>query len=210
MDMSLPINTVIPTLDGLVLTVLARTTQPLTGRRVHQLASGGSETGTRRVLHRLAATGLVIANQVGGSIQFSLNREHLAARPVIELTRLRQELFDRIGTAIKDWAVPPIHAGVFGSTARGDGDLDSDVDLLLVHRYDDLPPQWTDQVGELAEQVHAWTGNHLQTYALSNADLGRHFAAAEPILNDWLTDSVAVYGPQFRHLRNEIMHGGQE
>jgi predicted nucleotidyltransferase len=210
MDMSLPITTVIPTLDGLVLTVLARTTKPLTGRRVHQLASAGSETGTRKVLHRLAATGLVIADQVGGSIQFSLNREHLAARPVLELTGLRQELFDRIGTAIKNWAVLPIHAGIFGSTARGDGDLDSDVDLLLVHQFDDPPPQWSDQVSELAERVHAWTGNHLQTYALGKADLTRHFAAAEPIVNDWLTDSIAVYGPPFRQLRNDIVHGGQQ
>ncbi|MGC4937588.1 hypothetical protein [Kribbella sp. DT2] len=210
MDMSLPISTVTPSLDGLVLTVLARTTQPLTGRRVHQLASAGSETGIRRVLHRLAATGLVIANQVGGSIQFSLNREHLAARPVIELTGLRQQLFDRIGLAIKGWAVPPLHASVFGSTARADGDLDSDVDLLLIHQLADLPSEWSDQVGELAEQIHAWTGNHLQTYALSTADLARHFAAAEPIVNDWLSDSIAVYGPQFRHLRNEIVHGGPQ
>jgi predicted nucleotidyltransferase len=207
MDMSRPISTVIPTLDGPVLAVLARTNQPLTGRRVHQLAAAGSETGTRKVLRRLADTGLVIATEVGASVQYSLNRNHLAAAAVLELTTLRQQLLQRIRAAIEQWPHRPIHASVFGSTARGDGDLHSDVDLLIVHGFADPPTGWTDQVGELAEQVDSWTGNHLQTYELRDSELITHFAAGEPIVNDWLRDSITVYGPDFRQVRNKIVHG---
>jgi predicted nucleotidyltransferase len=206
--MSHPISTVVPTLDGPVLAVLSRTSQPLTGRKVHQLASGGSETGTRRVLRRLAGTGLVTTTEVGSAIQYALNRDHLAAAAVLELANLRQKLIQRIRDAIEEeWSARPIHASLFGSTARGDGDLQSDVDLLVVHGSTDLPPDWADQVSSLGEQVHSWTGNHLQTYELSSSALQAHFAAGEPIVNDWLRDCVTVYGSDFRQLRNSIVHG---
>jgi predicted nucleotidyltransferase len=205
MDMSQPIATVIPTLDGPVLAVLARTPQPLTGRRVHQLAAGGSETGTRKVLRRLASTGLVTATVVGGSVQYALNREHLAAAAVLSLTSLRQRLFQRIRDAIEDWSLKPSHASIFGSTARGDGDLHSDVDLLLVHGITGDPPVgWIEQVSELGDRVQSWTGNHMQTYELSESELADHIQAGEPIVKDWLRDGVTVYGPDFRSLRNRI------
>jgi len=203
--MSQPIGTVIPTLDGPVLSVLARTELPLTGRKVHQLAAGGSESGTRKVLRRLARTGLVTATEVGASIQYALNREHLAAAAVLELTGLRQRLFQRIRSAIEQWSLKPTHASIFGSTARGDGDLDSDVDLLLVHKFTDPPDAWVRQVGELGEQVYAWTGNHLQTYELSETELAAHLQAGEPIVKDWVRDGVTVLEPDFRSLRARII-----
>jgi predicted nucleotidyltransferase len=207
MDMSHPISTVITTLDGPVLAVLARTGQPLTGRKVHQLTAGGSETGTRKVLRRLASTGLVTATEVGASVQYSLNREHLAASAVLELTTLRQRLFERIRDAIDLWSLKPIHASVFGSTARGDGDANSDVDLLLVHEFSGSSPSgWEELVDELGDQVYAWTGNHLQTYELSQSELTDHLRVGEPIVDEWLRDAVPIYGQDFRHLRNRIVH----
>lgn len=210
MDMSQPISTVVPTLDGPVLAVLARTTKPLTGRKVHQLADGGSETGTRRVLRRLAATGLVIADQVGASVQYSLNREHLAAQPVLELAALRQRLFDRLRETVGQWPSRPSHVSVFGSTARGDGHLSSDVDLLIVHRAAERPATWADQLGDLADQVLAWTGNHLQTYEISGGELMHHIRAGEAILTEWQRDSVLVHGVPFSRLRDELVHGASQ
>jgi hypothetical protein len=205
MDMSHPIGAVVPTLDGPVLAVLARTSQPLTGRKVHQLSGSGSETGTRKVLRRLARTGLVTATEVGASVQYALNREHLAAAAVLELTTLRQRLFDRIRDAIEQWPLKPTHASVFGSTARGDGDLDSDVDLLLVHGFTDDPPlAWDEEAGELAVQVYVWTGNHLQIYELSEGEFAEHLRAGEPIVDEWTRDAVTVCGPDFRTIRRRI------
>ena len=204
MDMSQPIRTVIPTLDGPVLAVLARTKQPLTGRRVHQLTGTGSETGTRRVLRRLAGTGLVTAEHVGPSVQYSLNHEHLAAAAVVELTTLRARLIRQITEAIGQWPQHPIHASIFGSAARGDGDLDSDVDLLIVHGFDEPPPEWSEQVDELGDRVHAWTGNFMQTYELSTTELAEHLRAGDPIVDEWLRDCLSVYGLDFRRLRTEI------
>jgi|1186.fasta_scaffold41233_2 predicted nucleotidyltransferase len=207
--MSQPINAVVPTLDGPVLAVLARTSQPLTGRKIHQLASGGSETGTRKVLRRLAGTGLVIATEVGASVQYVLNREHLAANAVLELAALRSRLFERMRAAIEHWepTVQPTHASVFGSTARGDGDLNSDVDLLLVHGFHDDPPtEWVGYVAALGDLVQGWTGNQLQTYELNEAELAQHIRSGDPLVKEWSRDGVTITGPDLRTLRKKIAH----
>jgi hypothetical protein len=61
-----------------------------------------------------------------------LNREHVAA-PVAEgLADLRLTLWKRFRTALAGWNPKPVYGCVFGSTARGDGDVQSDIDLLLV------------------------------------------------------------------------------
>lgn len=205
MDMSNPVSTVIQSLDGPVLAVLARTTAPLTGRRIHQLAGAGSERGTRNVLHRLTASGLVDATTVGPSVQYTLNREHVAANAVLELTSLRPRLFDRFRAAIDAWAIKPEHASIFGSTARGDGDLDSDIDLLLVYG-DDSSQAWRDQLAALSDQAHRWSGNYLQIYEITIAGLLSHLEAGEPIVDDWKRDAVHIYGPQIRTLINRLIH----
>lgn len=204
MDMSSPMSTVVQTLDGPVLAVLAGTTAPLTGRRIHQLARTGSERGVLNVLHRLAATGLVEAVRVGASIQFTLNRDHVAAAAVMQLTELRPLLFDRFRETINAWDVQPDHASIFGSTARGDGDVDSDIDLLLVHGFDDPPPEWADQLGDLGDQARRWSGNYLQIYDLSRAGLLAHIEAGEPIVNDWKRDAVRIHGPEIRTLIHRL------
>lgn len=205
MDLSRPINTVIATLDGPVLGVLVRAGKPLTGRKVHQVAGTGSESGTRKVLNRLARTGLVIADEVGSSIQYSLNRAHLAAGPVIELNDLHGSLIRRMRAAIDgEWPVRPLHVSLFGSAARRDGNLDSDIDLLVIHELFDPPSEWDDQLSSLAEQVRDWTGNHLQIYELSRSDLHEHLAIGDPIVSAWLRDGVTLSGPDFRVVLNSI------
>ncbi|MFI5710757.1 hypothetical protein [Kribbella sp. NPDC051620] len=204
MDLSQPISTVAPSLDGPVLAVLAGTENPLTGRKVHQLAGAGSESGVRKVLTRLVGTGLVSATEVGASIQYSLNREHLAAGPVIELLDLRQGLIRRMQAAIEEWPVRPLHVSLFGPTARRDGDLASDVDLLVIHDFTDPPPDWHDQLSSLGKQVRAWTGNHLQLSDLSVTDLREHLEIGDPIISSWLRDGLTLFGPDLRVLLKTI------
>jgi predicted nucleotidyltransferase len=204
MDLARPISTVVPTLDGPVLAALARTTQPLTGRRVHQMAQAGSESGVRKALTRLVETGLVTATPAGPSSLYVLNRNHLAAAAVLDLVSLRGKLVRSLAEAVEQWEELPVHVSLFGSVARGDGDLGSDIDLLLVHAAGESSAAMTDQIAALAEQVHQWTGNFLQTYAISTDELGNHVRAGEPIVNDWLRDCITVHGPDFRGLHAQI------
>ncbi|WP_344844591.1 hypothetical protein [Kribbella ginsengisoli] len=196
MDLSLPISAVVPTLDGPVLGVLVRAGKPLTGRKVHQMAATGSESGTRKVLNRLVGTGLVIATEVGASIQYSLNRDHLAAGAVIELTELRQELIRRMQERIEGWSVRPLHVGLF-DTADG-------VELLVVHDDADSSPTWAGQLDSLADRFQVWTGNHLRLTDLSAHDLQEHLAIGDPSITTWLRAGEQLSGQPFRALLNTL------
>ena len=58
---------------------------------------------------------------------------HILAEPLISLGRTRARLIQRLTGELDAW---PLLAGawLFGSAARGTGDRESDVDLLLVPR----------------------------------------------------------------------------
>jgi predicted nucleotidyltransferase len=199
MDFSQPYAAVCPSLEGPVLDVLAHTTRPLTGREVARLARRGSERGVRLVLNRLVAHGLVVAQEAGPSSLFVLNRDHVAAGIVEELMRLRVDLIERIRREVGGWAIQPVHASLFGSTARGDGHTDSDIDLVVVRpdavAEDD--PGWREQLRMLAEKAERWSGNYLSLHELSSAQLKATVRRKEPIIASLSEQSVAIAGAEF-------------
>jgi hypothetical protein len=130
------------TLDGPTLIALATVVQPLTVNEIAHRASRGSEIGIRRALVRLVDEGIVSAVKIGKTTVYNLNRDHVAASVVLEMSRLRAELWRRLSVEISSWRVTPAYACVFGSAARRDGDESSDIDILLVR----APTQ--DEIGE--------------------------------------------------------------
>jgi|HubBroStandDraft_3_1064219.scaffolds.fasta_scaffold09313_2 predicted nucleotidyltransferase len=202
MDVSRPYAAVCPTLDGDVLRVLAGTSRGLTGREVAVLAGRRSHSGVLSVLHRLSEHGLVTRVQLNRSYLFSLNREHIAAGAVENLMNLRAELFERIRKTIAGWRIAPIHASVFGSTARGDGDTDSDIDLLVVRPtpIEADEQHWQAQVDGLREQIEAWTGNRTAIVDISEAALAALRRQQRPIIGELRTDAIAVYGADLTSL----------
>jgi hypothetical protein len=134
MDLSDPTRSVTPTLDGTVLAVLAAAGRPLTVGQVAAETARGSEIGIRRSLARLVEQGTVRATLMGRNQVHELNRDHVAAQVAVLLAGLRLDLWERFRAELRSWKVPPLYAAVFGSAARGDGDVDSDIDLLVVHQ----------------------------------------------------------------------------
>jgi hypothetical protein len=159
-DLSDPTRALTPTLDGPVLSVLAKAGHPLTVGEIAQQAARGSEIGIRRSVARLVEQGLVTATQMGRNLVHELNRDHVAAPAAALLADLRLELWKRLRDTLSGWAEKPVHAAVFGSAARADGGPDSDIDLLLVHQPfpgDETPqvatPGWVTFLGALAAAV---------------------------------------------------------
>ena len=201
MDLASPISTVVPSLDGPVLLVLAAAEEGLSGRQIHKLAGAGSVAGVRLVLQRLASTGLVHAEDVGNSLLYRLNRKHLLAPIVEQLAKLRGSLLARLADELGTWSIAPVHASVYGAIARGDGDLDSDVDLLLI-RPDDCALEdlrWTAQVEALMQSVVDLTGNAAHVFELSRSELAGHLST-DAILNDWADPSIWLVGVPLDHL----------
>lgn len=198
MDLSLPFTAALPRTDGLALSVLAATTRPLAGREVARL-SGLSQNGAWRALRRLVDQGVVIEQPAGGrTMLYTLNRDHLAAGPVITLTRLRSILIERLQEHLATWEVQPVHASMFGSAARGDGDTESDIDLLVVRPGDvhEEDERWRSQIDLLAAAVRSWTGNHAGIAEISERDLPRLRRERPPVIENVSADGIPLVGDE--------------
>lgn len=196
MDIDEPITAVVPSLDGPVLRVLARAGRSLTGSEVHRRAGRGSREGVRRVLHRLVAQGLVDAERHGRATVYALNRRHVAAHAVEALADLRGELLRRIAAAVEAWRPRPVLVAVFGSTARGDGDVDSDVDLLVVRDAGlAVDEGWQQGVDDLAAAVHDWSGNPASVLQLAPGELLAAAERGERVVAELARDAVVLLGP---------------
>ncbi len=112
------------------------------------------------------------------------------------LAGLKDELLRRLRETIGLWDIPPVHASLFGSAARGDGDTSSDIDLLLI-RAPDIAAEdvrWREQLDALAASVVQWTGNRLSIAELSEADVRRIEAEEGSILRETDEDAILLAG----------------
>jgi hypothetical protein len=199
-DVGRPHRAVAPTVDGDVLVALAGTTRPLTGREVTRLTPRGSQTAVAKALDRLVSQGIVLREQAGRAYLHVLNRNHLAAPAVTVLATMRTELLERVRGALRDWRVAPVHASLFGSAARGDGDADSDIDLLIVRSADvgDEDPIWRTQIETLVDAVHAWTGNSAAIVELAEDEFQDLAERRPAIVADLRDDGIDLAGVPIR------------
>src|SRR5213593_4508636 len=197
-NLSFPYTAALSKTDGQVLSVLAGTTKPLGGREVARLA-GVSQNGAWRALRRLVDQGVVIEEPAGGrSMLYTLNRDHLAADPIITLTRLRPILFERLKEHLAAWEVQPIHASIFGSAARGDGDTQSDIDILVIRPKDveEEDDQWRSQINSFAAAIHSWTGNHAGIAEIAERDLARLRRERPAVVKNVVADGITLVGDE--------------
>ncbi|WP_167582071.1 nucleotidyltransferase domain-containing protein [Kineococcus rubinsiae] len=207
MDLTLPIRSVVPSLEGPVLVVLAGVSAPVSGREVTRLVGKTSHAGVQRVLSRLATEGVVHRERRGNAVFYRANREHLAWPAVELLAGLRRQLLSRITDQVGTWLVPALTVAVFGSLARGEGGTDSDVDLLLVHGddlTDDLTRSWEQQVDALVAAIEAWTGNRAQPYDVSLAEVRAHVDAGEPLVQSWRREAITLAGREVSALLRSV------
>jgi predicted nucleotidyltransferase len=202
MDLTHPYAAVSPSLDGEVLNVLAGTTRGLTGREVALLTGRTSHSGVLSVLNRLTEAGLVKRVPLNLGFLFALNRDHLAAGAVEQLATLRTRLLAEIREALSGWAIAPVHVSLFGSAARGDGGVHSDIDLLVVRpaETDVDDPRWREQLDALGERIERWTGNRAAVLDISEADLPRLMEDDPPIVAELGADAIPLAGLDFSKL----------
>ncbi len=206
MDVSRPHGVISHPLDSTVLRVLVGTTQALTGRQVARLAGEGSQQGIWKALNRLVDQGVVEREEAGSSSLYTFNRDHLAAPGIELLVGLRGALLERLRQTFGNWAIRPVHASLFGSAARGDGDAASDIDLFIVRPkgVDAEDETWRDQLDKLADAVRRWTGNNAGIAELPEAELARLRRRRPPLLSELDADAITLAGPDVAR----ILKGG--
>lgn len=206
MDLSRPLSTVTPTLDGDVLALLAQQRGGFTTGQLHRMLTRYSEEGIRKVLGRLTHQGVVHSERVGNAYSYRLNREHLAAGAIIELANIQGTLLTRLEERLKSWDLPPRYAALFGSAARGTMTPESDIDLLLVRADDTIRSTWDEQVGALMADVTWWTGNDTRPVEYTVSELLA--ATDEPVLHDVLREGLTVAGSR-EWLNRQLRQGNR-
>ncbi len=197
MQLNKPFTTVTPTLDGDVLAVLASAEVTFTISQIQRIITMASGEGIRKVLTRLTAQGVVLHDQVGRTNTYRLNTEHVAAEPIMALSRLASTFLARLEAHLDEWGAELKYAAVFGSAATGRMRLDSDIDLFLVRAFSSLDGDddaWEQRVTELGRLVTAWTGNDGRVVEYTEDELRAAAAVGEPLLDDVAKQGLTVAG----------------
>lgn len=207
MNLATPSSIAIPETTGRVLKVLAGTTRPLSGREVARL-SASPRTTVSRILRDLELQGLAKVQEAGAgaALLYTLNRDHLAAEPVLTLMNLKQRLIVFLTHKIECWSIQPHHASLFGSAARGDGDSASDIDLFIV-RPDGVAEHdhtWRSQLDRLARTVKDATGNRAGISEISELQLRQFVYERPPIIDELEGDAITLVGPGMRSLTRRV------
>ncbi len=207
MDLSDPARAVMTPSVSAVLRVLVRASPAeFTLREVARLA-GVSHNSAQTVVHRLADHGLVAVRPAGRALLCGFNSEHLAADAVAALVTLRSRLVQALAEELSGWSPPPTHASLFGSAARGDADVDSDLDLLVVRP--DLPDAsaegaWDAQLSESVARLRRRTGNPVNMVETTRDGLRQAVLDGEPLVAAWRRDGVHLVGQRLDALLGEV------
>lgn len=200
MDLASPLLDIAPAVRGALLQSLARLEQPVTRRQL-AAAAGVAPGNASAVVRGLIGAGLVTEMVAGRSSMVQLNRDHLAAGPLLELAGLRGELIRRLRERLTAWP-DLLGAWLFGSVAHGDADGESDIDLLIV--ADDLEsPDLHERMSLLQADVRSWTGNNLQLVEHSSASWRKLVRSKNRLVEQIRLDGIDLAGDTASLLRRQ-------
>ena len=183
MDYSQPFGGLVPGPTGAVLSVLLRTSAPLTGRQVHRLAVGDfALSSIQHALNTLIRLGLVKVTAAGRANLHTINPDHQGVEPL----RALLDPLSALETVIEEAVDCDVHSVIlFGSIARGEATQDSDVDLAVI-----AAPDWKGRV-DLQEAVKRRLGNDCDVLVFTETDYAN---SSEPVVSEIARDGVALFG----------------
>lgn len=195
MDFIHPLQTMVPGVQGRILAVLTGTTAELNLRTIASIANV-SEAQASRVLPGLVAIGLVERREAPPSALFRLVRDHIAAEPILALSRSRDRMIRDMRQIAEGLPISPTSVIIFGSFARGEADTESDIDTLLVRpsavsESDDAwyasVRQWIDRVGEVS-------GNRVEVLEVDEDEVPARLRSGSSVWQDIERDGLIIHG----------------
>jgi len=181
-----PFGGVIPGARGAVLATLLRTDAPLTGRQVHALVSDDYSLWTvQEALKALAQLGVVNTQTIGRAGVHTINEDHVAVAPLRALLDPIAGLTNTVREVVGDDVTTVI---LFGSIARGEAHINSDIDLAVI-----APAGWDGRT-DLADAVRTRLGNECDVLVFTPEDFTRLPRTDEPVIREILTEGIALVG----------------
>jgi predicted nucleotidyltransferase len=212
MDLANPMQSVIPSGHGAVLSVLARTDVSLSGSRIAELTQPKfSQRRVSDILKQLADSGIVLKESRPPSILYQLNHDHVAADGILALAHMSATLVTRVRAELDAWSVAPQAAWLFGSAARGAGSEHSDIDIFVLLPAAGLDSEaadqvWEDQIETLTEKIRSWSGNFCEIVEMDTSELTAAIERDDRLIRDLREHAVVLAGPDPRALlRKKIL-----
>jgi predicted nucleotidyltransferase len=184
------------TVEAAVLRVLSRADVGFSGRQVHTLANLGSTSSVHRALARFVELGVVSAEARPPSIIYRINTEHVLW-PVIDLgLSTRARVFESIGRFCAEELPDELDLTVivYGSVARRESTIDSDIDLFLVYPDGIDEDARADFSYQLAQHVERVTGNEAQTFSVERSELASRIEDGDPLVANVRADGILIHG----------------
>ena len=181
-----PFGGVIPGARGAVLAALLRTDIPLTGRQIHALVSDDYSLWTvQEALKALTQLGIVNTQTIGRAGVHTINENHVSVAPLRALLDPISALTGTVREAVGNDVKTVI---LFGSIARGEANINSDVDLAVM-----APAGW-DGRADLEDAVRIRLGNNCDVLVFTSEDFTHLADIGEPVVREILTSGVALIG----------------
>jgi predicted nucleotidyltransferase len=201
-DFVRPIEAIVPGAQGRVLAVLAETTAELNLRTIAQLA-GISQAQASRLLPDLVALGVVERREVPPASLFRLVAEHVASRALLALARSTDTVLDEMGRLAEALPQPPVSVIVFGSFARREAEIDSDIDVVVVRPadIDEDDDVWSSSLEAWRRDVRRLTGNPVEILEVSADEAATKLAGRGQVWADIRRDGRVVHGLGIDELR---------
>lgn len=196
MNLSEPLDGLTSLVGAAVLRVLARADTGFSGRHVHSLAGVGSTSSVHRALAAFVHVGIVTAEPHPPSIIYRINRHH-ALWPAIELgLTARIRVFEAIDEFCREELPDELRLSlvVYGSVARRESTLTSDIDLFVVYPNGIDPEARAEYSYQIAGHVEGLTGNEAQVYSVERSELAQRIAEGDPLICNVIADGILVHG----------------
>jgi predicted nucleotidyltransferase len=175
MDFTRPLEALIPGAPGRLLGALARVEAELPVSTLAAVAGVG-RTRASAVLKELAELGVISRRQVGPTVLVRLERANAAGQLVARLGGLRMQVIEEMRGLAHDLDPQPLSLTLFGSLARGDADIASDIDILAV-RPAGGGERWAASLTGFSSKAQVLTGNRVQILDYDLSDLQQRYAA---------------------------------
>lgn len=190
MDLTHPAFTVLGENRARILHRLAVLAEPVSGRRIHELSGVKSLRTVQRILDDLVRAGLVSVRRVGPANAYTLNREHILWDPIEgvlagaarAVTGIADILTENVGHLARA-------AFLYGSMARGDGDAESDIDILIVWDDSVSGVETAELLDNAAKRIERLTGNRAQLLSLTERELSRLVERQDPLVESFRSDA---------------------
>lgn len=186
----------------LVLRELNARKSGVTGREIARL-SGITHRSALKALENLELLNLVKRQVAGRTYYFTLNREHHLYKKVLSnIFKTENEFLSEINKYITKYLGRySLSIIIFGSAARGDEKIDSDLDVCFVFKngrrnIEQLIP-------DLRTGLKTIYGITLAPFIISLSEFRKRAGTGKSPVNNILKEGKVIYGKQLRNILNE-------